>query len=272
MSDGQSRGAVPLWNPSWRAYGLGLRARSWRSCGGIRLRRPRGPDRAAVSVSAARVDAGRRCRRGTPPRPTTTTPRGQGRAGGAKRSRRPRRRWRSSRRAIPPRSSRTGPAARPSTRPTAAPTPRRGYEDGATSKLGPSDLRHHEDGRVTIDGEEVDDPEEYKGEPIPGGPTDPDAPPDPAMIGQEERTRTTTSSADERRDAIARGRLRRQRRISRRRAARALVARGVAQRERQRAITRGLRRSGAPQLARGRAADPQLHDVRPAGELAGGRS
>ena len=60
-----------------------------------------------------------------------------------------------------------------------------GYEDGATAKLGPSNLRHHEDGSVTIDGEEVDDPEEYKGEPIPGGPSDPDAPPDPAMIGQE---------------------------------------------------------------------------------------
>src|SRR5919199_933470 len=61
-----------------------------------------------------------------------------------------------------------------------------GYEDGATAKLGPSNLRHHEDGRVTIDGEEVDDPDEYKGEPIPGGPSDPDAPPDPAMIGQDD--------------------------------------------------------------------------------------
>src|SRR5918994_2736606 len=60
-----------------------------------------------------------------------------------------------------------------------------GYEDGATAKLGPSNLRHHEDGSVTIDGEEVDSPDEYKGEPIPGGPSDPDAPPDPAMIGQE---------------------------------------------------------------------------------------
>src|SRR3954465_13698326 len=57
-----------------------------------------------------------------------------------------------------------------------------GYEDGPTSKLGPSNLRHHEDGSVTIDGEQVDDPEEYKGEPIPGGPTDPDAPDDPAQL------------------------------------------------------------------------------------------
>src|SRR4051794_214274 len=59
------------------------------------------------------------------------------------------------------------------------------YDDGATAKLGPSSLRHHEDGNVTIEGEEVDDPSEFKGDPIPGGPSDPDAPPDPAMVGEE---------------------------------------------------------------------------------------
>ena len=69
-----------------------------------------------------------------------------------------------------------------------------GYEDGAASKLGPSNLRHYEDGKVTIDGEEVDDPDEYKGEPIPGGPSDPDAPPDPAMIGQEDEDDDSSSS------------------------------------------------------------------------------
>jgi hypothetical protein len=47
------------------------------------------------------------------------------------------------------------------------------YEESVTSKLGPSSLRHREDGSVEVEGEEVDDPEEYKGEPIPGGPTDP---------------------------------------------------------------------------------------------------
>src|SRR3954453_14488294 len=61
-----------------------------------------------------------------------------------------------------------------------------GYDEAATQRLGPSSLRHHEDGSVTIEGEEVDDPDEYKGEPIPGGPSDPDAPPDPAMVGEEE--------------------------------------------------------------------------------------
>ena len=50
------------------------------------------------------------------------------------------------------------------------------YDEAVTSKLGPSSLRHHEDGSVTIEGEKVDNPDEYKGEPIPGGPTDPNSP------------------------------------------------------------------------------------------------
>ena len=69
-----------------------------------------------------------------------------------------------------------------------------GYDEGPTSKLGPSNLRHHEDGKVTIDGEEVDNPEEYKGEPIPGGPTDPNAPTDP---GASEGGDEDTSSGEE---------------------------------------------------------------------------
>src|SRR3954452_11101327 len=71
-----------------------------------------------------------------------------------------------------------------------------GYEDGAPAQLAPSTLRHHEDGSVTIDGEEVDNPDEYKGEPIPGGPSDPDAPPDPAMIGQEDEDEGSGSDGD----------------------------------------------------------------------------
>jgi len=42
-------------------------------------------------------------------------------------------------------------------------------------KLGPSGVEHHADGSVTIDGEPVDNPDELKGGPIPGGPTDPNA-------------------------------------------------------------------------------------------------
>jgi hypothetical protein len=72
-----------------------------------------------------------------------------------------------------------------------------GYDDAATQKLGPSSLRHHEDGSVTIEGEEVDDPEEYKGEPIPGGPSDPDAPPDPAMVGEEEDEESDEDDSDD---------------------------------------------------------------------------
>ena len=51
-----------------------------------------------------------------------------------------------------------------------------GYEEGPEKNLGPSGVRHHEDGSVTVDGEKVDNPDDYKGEPIPGGPTDPNAP------------------------------------------------------------------------------------------------
>src|SRR3712207_5722775 len=51
-----------------------------------------------------------------------------------------------------------------------------GYDEGVEKKLGPSGVRHHEDGSVSIDGEKVDNPEDYKGEPIPGGPTDPNTP------------------------------------------------------------------------------------------------
>jgi hypothetical protein len=80
-----------------------------------------------------------------------------------------------------------------------------GYDEAATQKLGPSSLRHHEDGSVTIEGEEVDDPDEYKSEPIPGGPSDPDAPPDPAMVGEEEEDEDSDSDGDdgEKRDSGA---------------------------------------------------------------------
>ena len=47
------------------------------------------------------------------------------------------------------------------------------YEESVTSKLGPSSLRYREDGGVEIEGEEVDNPDDYKSDPIPGGPTDP---------------------------------------------------------------------------------------------------
>lgn len=58
------------------------------------------------------------------------------------------------------------------------------YHEGPEEKLGPSDVRHHEDGSVSVAGEKVDDPEEYKGDPIPGGPTDPNA---PDLAGEREK-------------------------------------------------------------------------------------
>jgi hypothetical protein len=58
------------------------------------------------------------------------------------------------------------------------------YQEGPEEKLGPSGVRHHDDGSVTIDGEKVDNPEEFKGEPIPGGPTDPNA---PAVAGEKDK-------------------------------------------------------------------------------------
>src|SRR3954447_954737 len=50
------------------------------------------------------------------------------------------------------------------------------YDEHHEEALGEYGVRHHEDGSVEVKGEKADDPDEYKGEPIPGGPTDPDAP------------------------------------------------------------------------------------------------
>jgi len=41
-----------------------------------------------------------------------------------------------------------------------------GYEDGPEKKLGPSSLERHEDGSITIEGEQVDNPEDYKADPV----------------------------------------------------------------------------------------------------------
>src|SRR3954465_1577253 len=49
-----------------------------------------------------------------------------------------------------------------------------GYDGGPPSKLAPADPEYREDGSIEIGGEKVDTPEDYRGEPIPGGPTDDD--------------------------------------------------------------------------------------------------
>lgn len=46
------------------------------------------------------------------------------------------------------------------------------YGEGATEKLGPANLQRHPDGSVSIDGRKVDNPDDYKGDPIGGPATD----------------------------------------------------------------------------------------------------
>jgi hypothetical protein len=73
------------------------------------------------------------------------------------------------------------------------------YADGPETNLGPDSVRHHEDGTVEVGGEEVDDPDEFKGEPIPGGPTDPDAKsnPDEQRLADEDSSEGDGSSEGE---------------------------------------------------------------------------
>lgn len=61
------------------------------------------------------------------------------------------------------------------------------YGEGPTGKLGPGSLERHEDGSISVDGELVDNPEDYKGEPIPGGPTDPSSAALPGEGKREEK-------------------------------------------------------------------------------------
>src|SRR3954454_6321369 len=65
-----------------------------------------------------------------------------------------------------------------------------GYDEHHEEALGEHSVRHHDDGKVEVKGEEVDNPDEYKGDPIPGGPTDPEA---PAMPGEEKNADETSA-------------------------------------------------------------------------------
>ena len=49
------------------------------------------------------------------------------------------------------------------------------YGAGTTGKLGPANLERNGDGSIVIDGDKVDNPEDYKAEPLEGGPSDPNA-------------------------------------------------------------------------------------------------
>ena len=48
------------------------------------------------------------------------------------------------------------------------------YSEGPEEKLGKANLERKADGSVLIEGEEVDNPDELKADPVAGGPTDPD--------------------------------------------------------------------------------------------------
>jgi hypothetical protein len=69
------------------------------------------------------------------------------------------------------------------------------WEEGPTRHLGPADVRYHEDGSVSVKGEKVDNPEDFKGDPIPGGPTDPDAPDDPSGLEDKDKESDSDSGS-----------------------------------------------------------------------------
>jgi hypothetical protein len=73
------------------------------------------------------------------------------------------------------------------------------YAEGPEANLGPDSVRFREDGGVEVGGEEADDPDEFKGEPIPGGPTDPDAksnPDEKRLADDEDDDRDDDTSED----------------------------------------------------------------------------
>ncbi|HYZ30024.1 MAG TPA: hypothetical protein VE570_13260 [Thermoleophilaceae bacterium] len=60
------------------------------------------------------------------------------------------------------------------------------YDEHHEKALGEHSVRHHQDGTVEVKGEQAENADDYKGDPIPGGPTDPDT---RAMPGEENATR-----------------------------------------------------------------------------------
>jgi hypothetical protein len=68
------------------------------------------------------------------------------------------------------------------------------YGEGATAGLGPAEVVHHAGGSVSVGGEQVDNPEHFKGEPIPGGPTDPNS---PAIPGERKRRDNSEHAGDD---------------------------------------------------------------------------
>ena len=67
------------------------------------------------------------------------------------------------------------------------------YDEEHEKALGEHSVRHYDDGSVEVKGEKVDNPDEYKGDPIPGGPTDPNA---PKISGERDLTEDAEKESD----------------------------------------------------------------------------
>lgn len=72
------------------------------------------------------------------------------------------------------------------------------YDEKHEEALGEHSVRHHDDGSVEVKGEKVDNPDDYKGEPIPGGPTDPNA---PALPGEENEAKQDAEDSEKSHDS-----------------------------------------------------------------------
>jgi hypothetical protein len=70
----------------------------------------------------------------------------------------------------PPADLEDWPGGRAKYKTLGGPESESGYGEGPTAKLGPADLRRHEDGSVEIAGEKVPNPDDYKREPVDGEP------------------------------------------------------------------------------------------------------
>lgn len=93
----------------------------------------------------------------------------------------------------PPQNLEDWPTDRAKYRTLGGPEGESGYEEGPTAKLGPSELRYHEDGSISISGEKVDNPDDYKAdEPLPK-----DFAPDPRDREAEEAAKQRDDDGDE---------------------------------------------------------------------------
>ena len=73
-----------------------------------------------------------------------------------------------------------------------------GYDEGPEKKLGPSSLERHEDGSITIEGEQVDNPDDYKADPV-GAAVDTPTPDDkeaPEDSGDDDESRDESDERD----------------------------------------------------------------------------